>query len=71
MNIVTIILISTMVWWITFFILLPFGVKINRNNEDGHADSAPENPMILRKIIITTIITFTLTFAFYLYMSSK
>lgn len=48
------------IWWISFFIVLPIGVKIEQKVEKGHADSAPSNPRIMFKIMMTTIITLLL-----------
>jgi predicted secreted protein len=46
------------VWFLTLFIVLPFGV-VAQNEADndavpGSAESAPTNPMIGRKLLITT-----------------
>jgi predicted secreted protein len=35
---------------------LPFGVKAPKNIEAGHATSAPERPLIWRKVGVATII---------------
>ncbi len=48
-------------WWIVLLMVLPFGVKVPDNIGEGHADSAPENPRILLKMFITTIITIFVT----------
>jgi predicted secreted protein len=45
------------IWWITFFIVLPIGIKIEEKAQPGHADSAPINPRIMYKLLLTTIIT--------------
>ena len=48
------------IWWLIFFIALPIGIKIEKNVQKGHADSAPSNPRIMLKIIATTIIALLL-----------
>ena len=48
------------IWWISFFIVLPIGVKIDKKVEKGHANSAPSNPRIMFKIMMATIITLLL-----------
>jgi predicted secreted protein len=48
------------IWWLIFFISLPIGLKIEKNVQKGHADSAPINPRIMLKIAATTIITLLL-----------
>jgi predicted secreted protein len=65
MNIASLIVVFTMTWWLLFFMMLPLGVKVNRDIQPGHADSAPANPNLRFKVIITTIITVILTGLFY------
>lgn len=55
------IVILTCIWWVVFFMVLPFGAQIEKKPEKGHADSAPTNPRIGIKIIITSIISIILT----------
>lgn len=50
-------LVFLIVWWVVWFMVLPFGVRPPAQPEPGHAPSAPEKPMLVRKLIITTIIT--------------
>ena len=49
------------IWWISFFIVLPIGVKIEKKVEKGHANSAPSNPRIIFKVMVTTLIALFLT----------
>lgn len=42
------------IWFLTFFMVLPFGVRTADEPEPGHATSAPVNPRIGLKILITT-----------------
>jgi predicted secreted protein len=51
----------TCTWWIVFFMALPFGNKITKKPEIGHADSAPTTPRLGLKIIITSAISIILT----------
>lgn len=44
------------VWWTMLFVVLPFGNRFGQNAV-GHAASAPENPRMGRKFIITTIVS--------------
>ncbi len=46
-----------MIWWVVLFTVLPWGVKVPEQPEKGHADSAPERPMIGRKAAITSLIS--------------
>ncbi len=50
------ILVYVVIWWVTLFLVLPWGVKVPDEPEPGHASSAPENPMMWRKALITTLI---------------
>ncbi|MEH6632135.1 MAG: DUF1467 family protein [Halopseudomonas aestusnigri] len=54
MNWVTGILVYVVIWWLIFFMALPFGVKPHENPEVGHEPSAPANPMLGRKALITS-----------------
>ena len=50
------ILVYVVIWWVTLFLVLPWGVKVPDEPEPGHATSAPVNPMMWRKALITTVI---------------
>ena len=51
----------TIVWWLVFFVTLPFGVRRIENPEQGHDTGAPEKPRLLIKAAITTAIAGALT----------
>ncbi len=53
----TMILTYTIIWWVVIFAVLPWGAKPPEETEIGHASSAPEKPMLWRKILATTIIS--------------
>ncbi len=60
-------LIYMIIWWIVVFTILPIGIKRADKVEKGHAEGAPQNPLILKKFIITSIIAFILwLFVFYI-----
>jgi len=55
-----------MIWWMTLFAVLPFGVKTQGEAGEvvaGTPESAPVAPRLLRVIIINTLVA-TLAFAF-------
>ena len=52
------------------FAVLPWGVKVPENPEPGHATSAPEKPMLWRKLAITTLISALLWGVAYLVVES-
>lgn len=45
-----------LLWWWVFLMSLPFGIKTPNVIETGHATSAPEKPMLQRKVLVSTII---------------
>ena len=49
-----------LLWWWIFLMTLPFGIKTPELIEPGHATSAPEKPMLRRKLIVSTIIALIL-----------
>lgn len=47
------------VWWTMFFIVLPFGVRTQEEEQNvvpGSAPSAPALPRLARKALITTLL---------------
>ncbi|MEN3950641.1 DUF1467 family protein [Iodidimonas sp. SYSU 1G8] len=54
------IVVYVILWWLVFFTLLPVGVRTSReaggDAEPGHADSAPVNPYIWRKVLAASLI---------------
>jgi len=50
-------------WWMTLFMVLPFGVHTQQEEGDvvpGSAESAPHNPHIWKKLGITTLAAFVM-----------
>jgi predicted secreted protein len=52
------IFVYVLIWWVVIFAVLPWGVRVPEEPEPGHASSAPRNPHLLVKVIITTVIAF-------------
>jgi predicted secreted protein len=52
------IFVYVLIWWVVIFAVLPWGVKVPDEPEPGHASSAPKNPHLLLKVIITTVVSF-------------
>ena len=50
------VVVFVIIWWIVLFMVLPFGVRREENPEVGHESGAPRNPMLWRKVFITTAI---------------
>ncbi|MCB9964308.1 MAG: DUF1467 family protein [Rhodospirillales bacterium] len=42
------------IWWVIFFCTLPIGVQPHQEQEHGTAGSAPQNPRLKFKILLTT-----------------
>jgi len=49
------------IWWIVLFAMLPFGVKTAEEAGEaaspGHAESAPQRPRLLPKMLATTVVS--------------
>jgi predicted secreted protein len=75
MNIATFILVYAIAWWMVFFAALPFGVKAQHESDEeqvpGTADSAPVNPNLKKKALITSVIALVLTIAYYFLATSE
>ena len=71
MNFVSGAVVFILLWWWVFFMTLPFGVKTPDVVETGHATSAPEKPMLQRKIFVTTAIATVLFVIFYWVIDSR
>jgi len=44
------------IWWITIFAILPWGVRPAEEGDPGHAAGAPANPRLLLKAAVTTVV---------------
>lgn len=55
------IVIFTCVWWVVFFMVLPFNIQTNKKPELGHDRGAPTNPHIEIKMAVTTVVAAILT----------
>lgn len=68
MRIYSLVAIYFIIWWLVIFMILPFGVRTQQEHGDvtlGTAPSAPMRPMLIRKAIITSIVSAVLLFAFW------
>ena len=65
MNWATGIMVYLVVWWIMLFAVLPLGVRRVENPGPGQDRGAPENPQILRKVVITSLVAAVLWIGFY------
>jgi predicted secreted protein len=54
------------IWWVVIFAVLPWGMRSIGSNDQGLEPGAPQNPHVLRKLVITTIVTTIIWGAFVL-----
>ncbi len=60
MDIITAIIIYLLVWWTVLFTVLPHGNAPENTVTSGHATSAPANPRLKKKFLITTLLSFVI-----------
>ncbi|MFL2845883.1 MAG: DUF1467 family protein [Candidatus Puniceispirillaceae bacterium] len=70
MDVVSGLVVFVLLWWWVFLMSLPFGVKIPDEVESGHANSAPEKPMLRHKVTVSTAIALVLFVIVYLIIDS-
>jgi predicted secreted protein len=59
-----------LIWWVVLFAVLPWGIKVPDQPEPGHASSAPTNPRLWLKVLITTGVAFVVWLALYYVIES-
>jgi predicted secreted protein len=61
MSLVTALAIYFIIWWVTLFAVLPWGVRSPHESglkvEPGHSDAAPVNPRLGVKFAVTTAVS--------------
>jgi len=65
MSIVSLILVFLMMWLIIFFMSLPFGLSVPKEQQIGNANSAPDKPNLRLKFFISFLIAFVPTSLIY------
>ena len=48
-------------WWLVFFVMLPFGIERDQDVTFGNDPGAPKKSLIKKKAIISSFITLILT----------
>ncbi len=74
MDIILSIAVYFIVWWMVLFTILPIGLRTQQdegNVVEGTPESAPANPMILKKVIITTIVSSIVFAIFYVVIEAE
>ena len=59
------IMVYLVIWWIMLFAVLPLGVRRVENPGPGQDRGAPEDPQILRKVVITSLVAGVVWIGFY------
>lgn len=59
-----------LVWWIVFFMMLPWRYTPNTQRQAGEDPGAPQQAFIAKKMLITTIITLPLWFGAVSYLKT-
>jgi predicted secreted protein len=57
-------------WWLVLFMVLPHRADPSPSPMAGHAPSAPQNPRLKRKFLLTTLLAFLPTLLIYLVSNS-
>ena len=57
----TFLVIFVIFWWLILFIILPTGIDKQKNVKFGNDPGAPNDPMLKKKFLITTIAAFFVT----------
>ncbi|MEX1108074.1 MAG: DUF1467 family protein [Dongiaceae bacterium] len=71
MNWFTGVLVFVVIWWVVIFAVLPWGVRVpDRQDDSGHASSAPVNPRLWLKGLITTAISVAIWLGIYFLIQS-
>jgi predicted secreted protein len=65
------IVVYIIIWWVVIFAVLPFGVRPAEEGDVGHAAGAPGNPRLLRKAVVTTLISAALWLMVYWAITSS
>jgi predicted secreted protein len=67
---VTGIIVYVLVWWITLFAVLPLWVTPAEPDDPGHAAGAPQQPRLLLKMAITTVVAALIWLVIYVLVRS-
>jgi predicted secreted protein len=68
MRIYSLIAIYFIIWWLVIFMILPFGIRTQAEEGNvtlGTTASAPVKPMLIRKALITSVVSGIILFAFW------
>jgi predicted secreted protein len=63
---VTGIVVYILVWWVTLFAILPLWVTPSAPDDVGGPAGAPQNPMLVRKLALTTAVAAVIWLGIYI-----
>ena len=63
-------IVYVMIWVVVLFLVLPWGVRLPDHRGLGHASSAPENPHMGLKFLVTSILSALLWIVAYLLLKT-
>jgi len=66
MDWITAIISYFLVWWVLLFTVLPWGVEKEKDSEMGNDPGAPKNPLLKKKIIVTSVMSMVLLIVAYI-----
>ena len=69
MNWLTGIVVYILVWWVTLFAILPLWVTPTDSGDPGYAAGAPQRPLLLRKLLLTTAVAAVIWLGIYIVVS--
>lgn len=70
MSIMSALIVYIVIWTVVLFMILPFGNQVPEHIEKGHASSAPANPRIGKKALLTTVMSAVLWCIAYWFLTS-
>jgi predicted secreted protein len=56
--------IYVIIWWLTLFVTLPFGISRDKKVLHGNDPGAPKKTLLKKKILITSLASLILTIIF-------
>jgi predicted secreted protein len=65
MNWFTGIIVYVLVWWVALFAILPLWVAPAEPGDLGHAAGAPKQPLLRRKVLVTSLVAAIIWIAIY------
>ena len=60
MNWFTGIVVYLLIWWVVIFMVLPWGVQRDESGPQITGPGAPKDPLLKKKFIITTVLSFVI-----------